>query len=321
MESDQISRVKIEPLQEGLAFGATVRGLTRADLHEETVRASLKKLWLDKGVVLFRDCEDGVEMQVELSQVFGKLDRHAFPEQWVEGHPELINVKYYPDDGNCYEIDGVQRGGYLPWHTDLIYTANLNHGGILRPIQLPEHGGGMTGFLDQVAAYERLPERLKEMIDTWNVVYVMDINQEHMRFARADSVKFIKGAKSMLSVSRREYQFPRVLHPMVYTQEGTGKKVLNVSPWWAMGIYEFGGPEGDAILKEVIDICIQPEGAYFHEWRMGDMVLWDNWRVLHSSPGIDPKDTRVVRRTTISGDYALGRNLDGGAPDLPKYDA
>jgi taurine dioxygenase len=321
MSSSPTVRLKVELLKEGLSFGATVRDLSRAELPDPAVRKELYDLWIDRGVVLFRDCETGPEMHVELSQVFGKLDRHAFPEQWVEGHPELINVKYYPDDGNCYEVNGVQRGGFLPWHTDLIYTANLNHGGILRPIQLPEHGGGQTGFLDQIAAYDRLPQRLKDLIDTWHVVYVMDINQEHMRFGRPESHKFIKGAKSMYSVSRREYQFPRVLHPMVYTQEGTGRKVLNVSPWWAMGIYELGGPEGEAILREVIDICVDTDDTYFHEWRMDDMMLWDNWRVLHSSPGIDPADTRVVRRTTISGDYALGRNLDGPVADLPKYDA
>ena len=165
---------------------------------------------------------EGVAGIVELSKVFGKLDRHAFKEQWVEGQAEMIRVKYYPDDGNCYEVNGQVLGGYLPWHSDLIYTDSINHGGILRPGELPATGGttgGKTGFLCQIAAYDRLPEELKERIDKLNVVYVMDLNQEHQRFARAESVKFIRGAKSMHSVSHREFQYPRVMHPMVFTQE------------------------------------------------------------------------------------------------------
>ncbi len=37
------------------------------------------------------------------------------------------------------------------------------------------------------------------------------------------------------------------------------------------------------------------------------MVLWDNWRMLHSARGIAPTDRRRMQRTTIAGDYALGR--------------
>jgi taurine dioxygenase len=319
MSSNTLEQYRVEPLGEGLPFGATVLGLRLFDLEDPAVRKSLVDLWTDKGVILFRDCEDSAEMHVELSRVFGKLDHHAFKEQWVEGQPELIRVKYYPHDGNCYEIDGKVLGGYLPWHSDLIYTDTINRGGILRPVQLPPEGG-LTGFLDQIAAYDRLPEALKAKIEGFNVVYVMDLNQEHMRFGRAKSVKFIRGANSMYSVSRREYEYPRILHPMVYTQAETGRKVLNVSPWWAMGLYELGGPEGEAILREVIDHCIDEAGAYYHQWRMGDMMLWDNWRVLHSCTGVPADQTRVMLRTTISGDYALGRKLDGGAEGLPKFD-
>ena len=51
------------------------------------------------------------------------------------------------------------------------------------------------------------------------------------------------------------------------------------------------------------------------------MILWDNWRVLHSATGIPEDETRVMYRTTISGDYAQGRKLDFSKEDLPQYDA
>jgi taurine dioxygenase len=94
-----------------------------------------------------------------------------------------------------------------------------------------------------------------------------------------------------------------------YTQAETGRKVINVSPWHAVGIEGMENAEGDALLAEVIDHLIRPELAYFHKWELGDMVLWDNWRMLHCALGVPRGEQRKVRRTTISGDYALGRPL------------
>jgi taurine dioxygenase len=68
----------------------------------------------------------------------------------------------------------------------------------------------------------------------------------------------------------------------------------------------------------VVLYCTDPDLAYFHDWKQDDMVLWDNWRVLHCATGVPPEETRVMERTTISGDYALGRplGLDGPAVDF-----
>ncbi|MBV1917308.1 MAG: TauD/TfdA family dioxygenase, partial [Sphingomonadaceae bacterium] len=66
------------------------------------------------------------------------------------------------------------------------------------------------------------------------------------------------------------------------------------------------------------DYCMDPDLAYFHKWEMDDMVLWDNWRVLHCAVGVEPDDVREMARTTISGDYAMGQvlGLDGPVDDF-----
>jgi taurine dioxygenase len=299
----------VGPLQEGLAFGAIVEGLARTDLNSPEVRRALFDLWIEKGVILFR-AEDTEDMQVALSTCFGTLERHMFEESWVAGRPELVNVKYYPEDGTLYDIDGKLVGGWLPWHSDLVYRDRINRGGILCPRQLPRKGSGMTGFIDQIAAYEALPEGLKQRIEGLHVVYAMDLNAEHARFGIRERRRLVRFARSGAKIMEREYQYPRVLHPMVYRQKETGRVVLNVSPWFAVGIYEMGGPEGESLLRDVVDHCIDDRNAYFHEWRAGDMVLWDNWRTLHCATGVAADDIRVMHRTTISGDYALGRKLD-----------
>ena len=94
---------------------------------------------------------------------------------------------------------------------------------------------------------------------------------------------------------------------MVYSQRETGRKVLNVSPWFAVGINRRETAEGDELLREVVSYCIDDGCAYFHDWNDDDMVLWDNWRMLHCASGVEPNTPRWMQRTTIVGDYALGR--------------
>ena len=310
----------VEALRTGLPFGARVNGLRREQLASDDVKQALRDLWIDKGVILFRGGDSSRTMQIELSRVFGEPQAFPFKESRSEAQSELVNIKYSPEDGTAYEVNGEVIGGWIPWHTDMIYFSRLNRGGILRPSILPSKGRGETGYADQICAYERLPEDLKARIENLHVVYTADLNYAHARFAGDVRIKFVQGARSWTKIMERIYQYPRVIHPMVYTQLETGRKVLNVSPGFADGIYEMGGPAGDALLSEVTRYCIDPEQTYFHRWQADDMVLWDNWRTLHCAAGIAPDDIRLMERTSIHGDYALGRDLDG-AEGLPRFDA
>ena len=159
----------VSSLPGGVPFGATVSGLTLAALESEEVRRALNALWIEHGVLLFRGGESSPEVHIALSRCFGPLEPHLFPESRQEGHPDLVKIKFYPEDGSFYEVNGELRGGWLPWHCDLMYTHRINHGGILRPVQLPQ-SGGETGFIDQIKAYERLPAALRDRIEGLHVV-------------------------------------------------------------------------------------------------------------------------------------------------------
>jgi taurine dioxygenase len=310
------TRLDIRPLGSNVPFGATVHGLRLDSLAEPAVRHALNELWFDCGVILFRDGDSSQEMQLELSRCFGPLAAHPFPESRDEGVAELTKIKFYPDDGSYYTVNSELRGGWLPWHCDLIYTHRINHGGILRPVQLPR-ALGMTGFLCQIAAWDHLPQDLKDKIEGLHVVYEVEVNMALQRYG-ADDVRLERLARSGTAIEKRKYTYPRVIHPMVYVQQETGRKVLNISPAFALGIYEDGSPAGDELLAKVMRHCIDPALSYFHQWQQDDMVLWDNWRTLHCATGVAPDDTRVMVRTTISGDYSLGRalGLDGPVVDF-----
>ena len=107
--------------------------------------------------------------------------------------------------------------------------------------------------------------------------------------------------------------FPEVVHPLVFRQPETGRKVLNVSPWFALGIEGMERVEGDALLEEVIAHATDETGAYFHNWATSDLVLWDNWRMMHCAKGVPAESERHMQRTTILGDYGQGRMRDSKA--------
>ncbi|HEX7929672.1 MAG TPA: TauD/TfdA family dioxygenase, partial [Sphingomicrobium sp.] len=68
--------------------------------------------------------------------------------------------------------------------------------------------------------------------------------------------------------------------------------------------------ESDALLAQIADHLVDPAFAYFHEWQENDLVVWDNWRTIHSANGVPLHCRRRARRTTIMGDYKVGRYLD-----------
>jgi taurine dioxygenase len=288
-------------------YGAIVTGLDPAAIDDPSVRQALHDLWIAKGVIVFRGVAGGIDTQLRLSEIYGEPEIHpmmAGTDIKTE-HKALAPIEFDREDGNIYEVGGEQRGGYLPWHFDGAYVDRINHGGILRPEVLPRRGGD-TGFIDQIAAWDELPDRLKARIAGLNVVYSYQPDFTRARFgARVDRLV------RMATLFRKGMEHPsvqvRAIHPLVYEQAETGKKVLHVSPWFADGIEGMENAEGDALLTEVIDHVIRPELMYFHKWQAGDMVLWDNWRMLHSASGVPPEETRIMRRTTIVGDYGLGR--------------
>jgi taurine dioxygenase len=104
---------------------------------------------------------------------------------------------------------------------------------------------------------------------------------------------------------------PRAIHPAVWTRKD-GRKVLHVSPWMAEGVEGRENAEGDALLQAVCHEISKKARPYCHRWTANDMLIWDNWRMLHSVSGTPPQYFRRMQRTTIKGDYGLGR-FEGGS--------
>jgi taurine dioxygenase len=161
------------------------------------------------------------------------------------------------------------------WHSDLAYRERPSLGSMLYAIELPDRGGD-TGFANMVSAYERLPARLKEAV----------------------------GSRRALFSSTRNLSL-HGHHPVFRTHPETGRKSIFVNPQLTKGIDGMAAAESEALLAEIYEHCRRPEFIYWHKWRPGDLVFWDNRCVLHIADHTrldDPTYIRHMHRTTIAGD-------------------
>jgi len=305
-----MSELTIAPLQEGLPFGARVVGLTLAMTQDPAVRERLVALFRDKGVIAFADIEPSDAMQVAVSTVFGPLKEHPVKNLSrvdADAMPGVVMIHSPGGTGGLVDIAGQQLSHWLPWHFDHAYNDELNYAGVLRATEIVPVGG-LTGFCDGIALYNAFPKDLLARIEGRTIIYTLNTQYENMRFGLPDNFMVLRPKPTPPGFTEEAARMPRALHPAVWTRP-SGEKVLHVSPWMAEGILGMENAEGDALLGEVIDTINALSGAasYHHKWQPTDMLIWDNTRVLHSVSGHDPALDRTMQRTTIKGDYGLGR--------------
>ena len=299
--------MKAKPIEGAHGIGCEIHGLTFDDLDDPQIRQELVGHWVEHGLIVFRGVE-GPEFHVKLSRVFGETQAH--PGVAATGKPmnEVVRITYDPNDADVWDVDGQVLGGWLPWHMDMVYLDKVNRGAILRPVLLSKEGG-RTGFIDKIMIYEKLRPELKEKLKGLSIVYQFDVDYAHggLKWARPNSVKYLNVSSLKQRLLERRQQFPRVTHPLVFPQRETGRPILNFSPAFAQEIVGLSRSDSDGILEALGRLCLEEENSYFHDWRSDDMVLWDNWRMLHCAGGQPVDSDRVLERTQIMGDYGLGR--------------
>lgn len=313
-----MSSISVTSLSDDLPFGARISGVTHAVLDDAEVRRQICDVFEDRAMIVFEGVEPSADMQLKLSNVFGPLKEHPVPAQETvqdERMVGVIDMQHKPGDPSIgiVEVNGEQLSCWLPWHFDHCYNNELNRAGILRAVEIPS-AGGLTGFVDGVQLYEDFSPELLRQIEGQTIIYTLDLAYAHMRFGLPESFREIKVQPSVLEACAQAKLMPRALHPAVWSLK-SGAKVLHVSPWMAVGIQGHEDPEGDALLEAVCKEIEAKAVPYFHKWKSTDMLIWDNWRMLHRVSGHNPNEARRMHRTTIKGDYGLGsfeNNAEGG---------
>lgn len=305
-----MAEIEIRPLRDGLPFGVRITGVTEEGLEDAAARERIRDAFEQRGLIVFSGVEPSNRLQVAISKVFGPLKDH--PVEAVDKvDPDFmrgaIRIDSAPEYADIVEIDGKPYSSWLPWHFDHCYNNQLNRAGVLRVVQITPNGG-QTCFMDGIELYRRLDPDLRSRIEDCSIVYSLDMQPDHIRFGRPKNFRVLQVDPKQGEILEQAKRYPRAIHPAVWTRPG-GEKVLHLSPWMAEGIEGREDPEGDALLEEAAQeiIRLAEAGAYVHDWQLTDMLIWDNWRILHRVTGCTPPHPRSVYRTTIEGDYGLGR--------------
>lgn len=302
--------IETTPLAGGV--GCRLDGL---DLSHELSAAetdAVRDAWVQYGLVLVRNTASDDAGQMRLSRLFGEMEPSATPDLNDPENRFMMNLTYDPADANPqfaqhYNVDGIDRAGWLGWHWDQSFMPTIVRGAVLRMTH-PAASMGRTGFIDAIAAYDRLPQDLKERVDRLEVVYEFNPDFACGQFGFPKDIRALPRTKA--GGSAAAMTFPPVVHPLVITQYETGRKLLKLSPMHARYILGMDRAESDALLSDLAERLVDPAYAYMHQWQTNDILAWDNWRMIHMAEGVPLDCFRSARRTTIAGDYKVGRYLD-----------
>jgi taurine dioxygenase len=190
--------------------------------------------------------------------------------------------------------------GDIDFHTDQAYVVAPNRGKLLYAVAVPEEGG-QTGFIDGARTYDALPAAVKAKIDDLHVIQ----SWKHAQATIARNRGFYQKGATQLADDR----YADVAYPLVVRHPRTGRKSLNVPPLWAAGVVELPGAEGEALVADLIAHLRKPEFAYWHSYRLGDVVAWDNWRYVHAAGGTPGRYVRTLWSTVIKGGPVIGAEI------------
>jgi len=278
--------------------GVAVEGIDLSRPLERAVEEELRALWLEHGLLLLRGQCRTVAEQIRFSRTFGELEIHPLERIRHKDYPELIELNSADEQTNpTSSWDGEDWIGRLGWHTDLIYSGKPNLGAVLRAVILPANDG-QTGYADRGAAYNALPDSVKEEIADLEIVYRFEVNLYRMPYL--DTSGYLAGPGAPDKPSDVGFpDFPDSVYPLVVSQPVSGRKVLNVCPMFLSHIRGRREGGGDPLLQSLVDHVTDKRFSYHHSWERDDIILWDNWRMMHCAPGIRPGDERLIHRTTI----------------------
>ncbi len=181
--------------------------------------------------------------------------------------------------------------GTFDWHID-----GLTDDIPIMATVLSAHGvadsGGETEFASTYSAYEGLTEDEQARYASIRVVHSIEAAQR-----RLDP----DPTPEALAMWRAR---PAKEQPLIW-QHRSGRRSVVLGPT-ADHVVGMDPQEGQALLDDVLVRATTPDRVYRHQWRVGDLVIWDNRGVLHRALPYDPTSARDMHRTTLSGDEAIG---------------
>jgi len=272
----------IAPLSEHT--GAEVHGIDLTKAIDAVVQARLDRAFVTHSVLVFRDQHLTPHQLLAAVGRFGEVfpqhnSRFALPECPLVHY--ISNQDFYPDGERYIPGDG--------YHTDHSNATRPPKATVLHAVRLPDRGGD-TQYVNMHLAYDELPRETKLRLDGLKAIHVYQ-----SRFSARKLMDLNSESRSRVPAL--------VAHPIVRTHPESGRKALYINPIRTEGIV--GMPEADALslLADLLEHATQPHHQYRHQWRAGDLVMWDNRSLLHKANGdYDMNQLRYLYRIMLQGD-------------------
>jgi alpha-ketoglutarate-dependent 2,4-dichlorophenoxyacetate dioxygenase len=287
--------IEIRPLHP--VFAGEVAGIDcRNPLDRDEVAAI--EAGMDRyAVLVFRDQPLTDEQQLAFTRHFGELESYAAP-----GHirrpqeqrlgPGIADFSNLDKDGNIMSAEDrlwfFKLGDRL-WHSDSSFRPVPAKYSLLSGRVLPSWGAD-TEFADMRAAYDALDARSKAEIE--------GLVCEHSLIYSRQAIGFTDLTPDEIAA------FRPVRQPLVRIHPVTGRRSLFLAAH-AGAIVGWTIPEAQMFLRDLTEHATQREFVYRHQWRVGDLVMWDNRQTMHRARRFDRNEVRDVRRTTLAGEAPI----------------
>lgn len=270
-------------------LGAEITGVDITQMSDGVFRRLLNA-WHKHGVIVVRDQDLTMADLVAYSVRFGTPVRAAPQERALLAAQaeEVMIVSNIVEDGKPL---GHLGSGSAAWHSDMCYTTDPPIASVMYAVELPPTGGN-TGFMNMYRVYDSLPASLK------NKIAGLTIKHDRSYTAVGD-LRY--GYEPVTDVAAS----PGAVHPIIRRHPVTGRNALFLGRRLNAYVVGLGVAESESLINELWRYTEQPDVTWFHRWRVGDTIIWDNRCLMHCREAFDPQARRLMWRTQIRADKAL----------------
>ena len=279
----------IDVTRKHATFFAEVTGVDLRDPDEAW--REVEAAFNEHAILLFRNQTLSDEQHITFSERFGPVitaTNYHWKTEKRRVHAQMADISNIGNDGSILPLDDERRmhsRANSLWHTDNTFKIVPSRCSLLLAREIPEVGGD-TEFADMRVAYDALPQAKKDEIE--------DLVAEHSIFHSRSLLGydgFTDGAKAEL---------PPVPQVLVRYNPETGRRALYIASH-ASHILGWPVEKGRALLDDLMAYATQSEFVHRHEWRTGDLILWDNRCTMHRATEYDDLNARRdLQRTTVS---------------------
>jgi len=272
-------------------FGVAVDGLDVKQASDETM-AHLADLLFSNRILVIRGQQLDNDQYVAFGRRWGKPVLLIAKKNRLPSHPEMII------QSNSTSVPVAIRNNAAHWHCDSAYEEVAATVTMLLGVTSPDEGGE-TQFADLVAAYKGLSPEMKARIRDLKVRHCAGggtpHEDEHMT-RREDVPPEIRASV---------VQLDPVTHPLVRKHPVTGEPALyglGGTPFEIIGMEK---DDGLALIAELKRHAVQEKFRQSYKLMPGDVLLWDNFSVMHRATIIEytdePGKARLNYRISVKG--------------------